>query len=130
MQLGADGAVSGYYEGLVRGGEEDLSRRVSCRPFVDLRGEVRTPMAMAGKMYFMRFFTSGMPWCFDVSPLLARRSMSPPSSSEPPLGVCSSQGAAPSGAMPAPGSIGGPDWCCAWFASGSNGDVSVAYVPV
>jgi hypothetical protein len=38
-------------------------------------------MAIAGKMYFNRFRTSGRPWCLEVELLLGWRSMSPPSSS-------------------------------------------------
>lgn len=77
MEFSADGAVGAHDEGLVGGCEENLQ----CVSWIEISSEdgQLTPIAMAGKMYFMRFLTSGKPWClFDESWLICL-SMSPPS---------------------------------------------------
>jgi hypothetical protein len=77
--------------------------------------EVLTPMAIAGKMYFSRFLTSGRPWCLELSPLLVCRSMSPPSCSFS-FTVC-----ALSCAMPLSRSLE----CACLSALGNRGEVSL-----
>lgn len=83
-------------------------------------------------MYFILAITSGMPWCFDISPLLTCLSTSPPSASpseavdiEP-----SSYGSAPSGDKAALGSMGWRGDINELFLCGfaRRGDVSVAVV--
>jgi len=80
VQVGANGAVGGHDEGGVGSGEEDLYILGLVYCYAICRGKRHTPMAMAGKMYFMRARTSCRPWCFEAVPLLVCRSMSPPSS--------------------------------------------------
>jgi hypothetical protein len=60
VQLRTDRAVCRDDEGLVSSREEDLDAISFCiRALEDL--ERLTPTHIAGKMYFMRFLTSGMP---------------------------------------------------------------------